>query len=202
MPTRAEIKREAKQAFHQSYGIALGGFLLYAIITGAVSSMTFGFGFLLSLPLMVGLTYFFNTLSRFEKPEIGDLFAGFSRYGRNLGALLWMELWTFLWSLLFVIPGIIKTLAYSMTPYILADCPNVSATDALKLSMRMTQGRKGQIFVFYLSFIGWYLLSMLTFGLLAIFYVGPYQMTAASALYYEIKRDAIIEGRVDATELA
>ena len=60
--------------------------------------------------------------------------------------------------MLLVVPGIVKAYAYRLTPYILADCPRVSATGALEISMRMTQGHKWEIFVMELSFLGWNLL--------------------------------------------
>ena len=127
---------------------------------------------------------------------------GFRDYGRNLGGILWMELFTFLWSLLFIIPGIIKALAYFMTPYILAESKNVPATEALKLSMRMTNGYKGEIFVMGLSFIGWGILTALTGGLLALFYTGPYFGTSFAGLYEELKRNALEKGIITAEELA
>ena len=99
------------------------------------------------------------------------------------------------------IPGIIKGLAYSMTPYILADCPNVTARDALKLSMRMTAGYKGKLFVLGLSFIGWALLSAITFYILLIVYTGPYMYATFSGFYLELKEQAIATGVIEASEL-
>jgi uncharacterized membrane protein len=115
--------------------------------------------------------------------------------------MLWMGLFTMLWTLLFIIPGIIKALAYFMTPYILAECPDVTATDALKLSMRMTAGHKGKVFVMGLSFIGWGLLTALTFGILGIFYTGPYYYTSFAGLYHELKEEALKNGVVSPAEL-
>ena len=99
------------------------------------------------------------------------------------------------------IPGFIKSLAYSMTPYILADCPNVTATDALKLSMRMTAGYKGKLFVLGLSFIGWMLLSAITVYILYVVYVGPYMYATLSGFYLELKEQAIATGVIEASEL-
>ena len=99
------------------------------------------------------------------------------------------------------IPGIIKSIAYSMTPYILADCPNVTARDALKLSMRMTAGHKGKLFVLGLSFIGWMLLSAITFYILYIVYTGPYMYATFSGFYLELKEQAVASGVIEASEL-
>jgi uncharacterized membrane protein len=203
MKSRAEIKKQAKTSLSAQYGVTLGAFILFMIISGAASGITFGLGGLLIVPvLMVGF-YFFNVrVYRGENGEIGDLFSGFKQYGRNLGGVLWMDLFIYLWSLLLIIPGIIKCFSYFMTPYILADCPNVKATQALKLSMRMTKGYKGDIFVMMLSFIGWGILCSLTFGILYLFYVGPYMNLSFAGMYEELKKNALEKGVVSAEELA
>ena len=88
-----------------------------------------------------------------------------------------------------------------MTPYILADCPDVKAKDALKLSMRMTNGHKGKLFVLLLSFYGWMLLSSLTFGILLIVFVAPYMEATMSGFYLELRDQAIASGAISAEEL-
>ena len=77
--------------------------------------------------------------------------------------------------------------AYSMWKYIIVDLKednkNITAMDVIRLSKKMTYGHKWNMFVFNLSFILWYLLCIITFGLASI-YVVPY-VSAANALYYE-----------------
>ena len=201
---RVAIKTRAKEAFQAQYGISLGAFILFILISGALTGATLGLAALLILPpLLVGYVSFCVRIYKGETGDIGDMFStGFSDYGRNLGGVLWMYLFIYLWTLLLIIPGIIKALAYSMTPYILADCPNVSPTEALKLSMRMTSGHKGGIFVMYLSFIGWALLSALTFGILWFLYVGPYMYTSFAGLYIDLKQKALSSGAIRPEELA
>lgn len=203
MFNRMEIKQRAKATFLNEYGISIGAYVLYVLIAAAASSITLGLGVLLIVPpLMVGYCSFVLRIYKGENGDIGDMFTnGFSNYGRNLGGMLWMELFVFLWSLLFMIPGIIKALAYSMTPFILADCPNVRATDAIKLSMRMTRGHKGGIFVMCLSFIGWWILSGLTFGILQLLFVGPYTCTSFAGLYVDLKARALTSGIIRSEEL-
>jgi hypothetical protein len=92
-------------------------------------------------------------------------------------------------------------LAYYFTANILADCPNVTARDALKISMRITRGYKGEIFVFILSWIGWFLLSGLTLGILYVVYVGPYWYTADAGLYIELRNRALADGIITPEEL-
>jgi uncharacterized membrane protein len=177
--------------FSYSRYIAVGG----AAVT--LSQLSFLMAIFLYPPIIVGYSSFALRIYRGQQGDISDMFrTSFFNYWRKVGGMLWMYLFTFLWSLLFVIPGIVKALAYFMTPYILAECPNVTATDALKLSMRMTYGYKGEIFVMGLSFIGWAILSGLTFGILGILYTGPYMGTSFAGLYDELKRNALERGVV------
>lgn len=85
-------------------------------------------------------------------------------------------------SLLFVIPGIIMALAYTVVMYLVVDT-DIKGSDALKKSREMMKGHKWEYFVFQLSFIGWMLLVPLTLGLILIWLI-PY-MTTAQAMYYD-----------------
>jgi len=64
------------------------------------------------------------------------------------------------------IPMIIRMLAYSQMYYILASHPEVQATEALRLSKRMTKGHKGKVLLMGLSFIGWILLMTVPVAIL------------------------------------
>lgn len=203
MQDRVSVKLRAKELFRAQYWVCVGANVLVAIIVSAASSATFGMAaFFVSPPVTVGLCFFSLSVYRGFNGDIGSVFTnGFTNYLRKLGGMLWMELFVFLWSLLLIIPGIIKSLSYAMTPYILADCPNVCATDALKISMRMMAGHKGELFVYYLSFIGWGILSGLTCGVLYIFYVGPYINNTFAGYYDELKRVSIESGVISLSEL-
>ena len=78
-----------------------------------------------------------------------------------------------------VVRGIVKTYSYFLVPYIVAENPNISANEAISLSRRMMKGHKWECFVAQLSFLGWYLLSIATFGLSAIFYSNGYNPDSA-----------------------
>jgi uncharacterized membrane protein len=159
---------------------------------------------LISGPLTIGLNSFFVKNARGADGELtvtSPFREAFQNYPRKLGGSLWMALFIFLWSLLLLIPGLIKTISYSMTQYILADCPEVRAEDALKLSMRMMNGHKWEFFVLLLSFIGWGLLTILTFGILEVFYVGTYRNSSFAVYYLEIKREALRTGAVTREQL-
>ena len=90
-----------------------------------------------------------------------------------------------LWSLLFIIPGIVKGYAYSMTPFIMAENPDMSANDAITASRQLMDGHKGELFMLDLTFIGWDLLAALTFNLghLAL---NPYRNAAHAAFYKDL----------------
>ncbi|MCL2530964.1 MAG: DUF975 family protein [Oscillospiraceae bacterium] len=211
--SRAQIKANSKQAMGQQRGITIGITALYMLIAGAGSIfagipmlgaiIVMALPWFITMPLAVGMSGSFLNVYGGQQIGVGDMFTTtFTvNYIRKVGGMAWMALWVTLWSLLFVIPGIIKAIAYSMTGYILAAHPNVTATDALKLSMRMTQGHKGELFMFYLSFIGWLLLSGLTFGILYIVHVGPYMQTAMAGYFVELRNRAVASGAIQPHEL-
>ena len=195
MKTRAEIKIEAKQILSNNYGTVLGNMLLYFVL-GSLAGVTAIGAILVGPPLMVGLFEGIRLL--WHGGTTINIFSGFheDKFGRSIGGIIFMAVLIWLWTLLFIIPGIIMGIAYCLTPFIIADSKGLTAGQAIGLSKKITLGYKGDIFVFYLSFIGWLLLSGLTFGLLTIFYVGPYMLTAYAGLYEELKKNALEKGTV------
>jgi len=203
MKTRAEIKAIAKENFKANYWPLIGITVLVSVLTSALCGT--GIGFLLTPALTVGLTFVY--IAAFfgdkENASMGNVFnVGFAKFGRNLGSILLQGLLICLWCMLLYIPGIIKAFAYSMAPYILADCPEVGAVDAITLSRRMMKGHKWEFFVFNLSFIGWIFLSIISFGLVAVFYAGPYMSVACAGYYVELKKLSIETGVVTAEQFA
>ena len=204
MKSRKEIKGIAKDAFYRQYWLCVGANVIVMALCSVLSGISLGVAAFILVPsLVIGLNFFSVAMYRGEPSSLEDIFReGFDNFGRKLGGYLWMELFIYLWSLLFVIPGIIKAISYALTPYILADCKNVRATDALKLSMRMMEGHKWEYFVLGLSFIGWMLLTSLTCGLLYVFYVGPYMNNTFAGYYADRKAAALAEGTVTQAQLA
>ena len=111
-----------------------------------------------------------------EDFHILDLFHGFrfGKYWRNVGAMALYTLFVGVGLMLFVVPGIIVGLGLSQMPYLLAEYPDLSPMDAVRSSWLMMNGRKWELFVLKLSFIGWDILSALTFGVVGAFFVNPY----------------------------
>lgn len=145
-------------------------------------------GVLVVLPLTFGFTVHFLQVMRGENFEVGKIFQGFNQYGRILGTTLLVEVYTFLWLLLLIVPGIIKMYSYSMTPYVLLDEPELSYNAAIEKSMAMMCGHKMKLFLLDLSFIGWFLLSLLSLGI-GFFWLIPYVRTAHAAFYEDLKRE-------------
>lgn len=139
---------------------------------------------------MLGFYTCYLKMQRNQDVEFEELFSGFNNFVTSMVTYLLIFIYTFLWSLLFIIPGIIKALSYSMSLFILADNPNMKANEAITKSKEMMNGHKWELFVLYLSFIGWMLLTILTFGILVI-YVGPYMYASLAAFYEEIKGPSI-----------
>ncbi|MDD3244410.1 MAG: DUF975 family protein [Eubacteriales bacterium] len=97
-----------------------------------------------------------------QQPDIKTCFADAGKqWKRLLGTAGWVMLWTFLWSLLFVVPGVVKSYEYALTPYLMQEYPKMPIREAMKLSMRLTQGYKGRLFLIDLMMWGWGLVSLL-----------------------------------------
>ena len=203
MLPRKEIKALAKHEFVQNYWQCVGASAVVGLLIAFIGGLTAGIGALiLTPPFVIGRKTFFRNVYNGKTEDMGTIFTrAFDNFGHKLGGYLWMQLFTFLWSLLFLIPGIIKSFSYALTPYILDDCRNVRATDALKLSIRMMKGYKWKLFVLKLSFIGWEILSALTSGILGVFLVNPYYETALAGFYQERKQSALDDGTVSEDEL-
>jgi uncharacterized membrane protein len=119
--------------------------------------------------------------------KIEKLFDGYKDFLRIFGTLLLEGVYVILWTLLLVVPGIIKSISYSQTSFVLKDNPELSYNAAIERSMAMMEGYKMQYFLLMLSFIGWVILAMLTFGLLTL-WVNPY-ISATSAHFYEYVKE-------------
>ena len=142
--------------------------------------------------------YRFFILNQTAQPGIGTLLDGF-RSGHYVNIVLTMflrDLFTALWSLLLVVPGIVKHYEYLMVPYIIAENPAMDYKEAFQISKRMMDGEKMEAFIMDLSFLGWYLLSAVTCGLLAIFYVNPYVQASFAEMYTFNKQKAYQEGYI------
>lgn len=179
---RAELKAMAKTQIKAPFW-TLVAILLIDVLLCCIPYASF----VIAPALNLSLCMIFLNLARGKQPEVGDLFSGFQKLGRAWWLYFLQGLFVALWSLLLVIPGIVKSLSYSMAYYVMADHPEMTARQALKESMRLMDGHKMELFALYLSFIGWLLLSYVTLGL-SLFYVVPYMSATVANFYNSIKQ--------------
>lgn len=183
--TRAQLKAAAKEQIKGNIGILLVIGIITALITGT------GIGSILIPGLTLSLIAIYMGMVNGQKASVGDMFCRMSALGKGWWLSILIGFFTSLWSMLFVIPGIVKSFAYSMAPYVLAENPTMTAREALRVSKYITQGHKFEIFVLQLSFFWWHLLGMLTCGL-AYIYVGPYMNATMVNFYNSIKQQNLI----------
>ncbi|RAP44055.1 MAG: hypothetical protein BZ136_09150 [Methanosphaera sp. rholeuAM74] len=104
-------------------------------------------------------------------------------------------LFTTLWGMLLIVPGIVKSYEYRLVPYILSEDPHIDAQEALAMSREMMEGEKLRAFVLDLTFLGWSMLSLFTFGLAMPCFVTPYHELTFAGFYRLMKeKDAVRYG--------
>lgn len=185
----AILMRQARESLAGKWGLAIGAFAVYFLISMAIGSIKNAGGIislLVSGPLMVGVSIFSLSISRSKGAKLEQLFEGFKNFGRSLSAYLLAVLFTILWALLLIIPGIIAAISYSQTFFILADDDTISAGDAIKKSKKMMYGYKWKYFYLGLRFIGWGILSILTLGI-GFLWLVPYIHVSMAKFYDDIK---------------
>lgn len=150
----------------------------------------FGFAaFLLGGVLQLGYADFLLKQHDGRETNFRDLFSKFDFFGTGFAQNFLRKLYILLWSLLFIIPGIIKSYAYAMTPFLLAENPNLTASQAIRLSEELMDGHKTDLFVLELTFLGWDILAVLTLNLGNIA-LNPYKNAAYAAFYRQIQAEA------------
>lgn len=166
-------------------GVVIAGLAMGLVMLVVVALAIVLYVFILS-PLEVGAQRFFvrNLNQRAEVKEVA--FGYDNNYKEVVKTLFLRDLFIILWSLLLIVPGIVKAYEYRMIPYLLADDPTMTKDRAFAETKRMMAGQKWNAFVLDLSFLGWNILSMLTLGILGVFYVEPYQAQTNAALYEKL----------------
>lgn len=206
MKHNVQIRQEAREILRGKWLAGVAITLIFGILlllTGAFSVFNLNDEVIFSLltiltaivigyPLQLGFTMVWLKVARHNShPEVKDLFGAFNRrYHRSaMGTLLLMQIYTLLWSLLLVIPGIIKSIEYAMTPFIVADEPELGCNEAIEKSMAMMRGHRWQLFKMYLGMIGWMILGVFT-CYIAWLWIIPYYQTAYAKFYLALKEEA------------
>lgn len=186
------LMQAARQSLDGNWGLGIGTFLVYGLAASIGNSIA-GIGTLASLiiggPLALGGAMFSLAMARGQEVKLEMIFKGFSRFGPTLVAYLLSALYTFLWSLLFIVPGIIAALSYSMIFYIMADDEQISGEDALKKSKAMMDGYKAKLFRLHLRFVLWGIACLFTLGI-GFLWLVPYIHITMAKFYEDIKGGA------------
>jgi uncharacterized membrane protein len=182
---------KALDALRDKWGIAIGTFLIYMLITSGIpnviqmmvpdmhwgsteNGITYTIvasaaGLVVSLfisgPMGLGAAIFSLALSRNKEARVEQILKGFDNFGNSVVLSLLMALFVFLWTLLFIIPGIIAALSYSMAYYIMADNPSIDPSEAMDRSKKLMDGNKMDLFVLGLMFLGLAIGCLFTCGI-------------------------------------
>ena len=191
----SELRAEARVALTDKWVMGAVTTLVFGAVSGAASYIPVVGTILVALPMMYGYSIVMLSVMRGGEMNIGGLFDGFNDFGRVVGTKLLQAIYTFLWMLLLVIPGIIKSYSYAMTDFILKDEPLLANNAAIEKSMAMMDGNKMKLFLLDLSFIGWAILCLFTFGI-GFLFLQPYVQSAHAAFYEDLKAQTVVEEEV------
>ncbi len=141
--------------------------------------------FVLGSTVTLGYSKFNLAIIDVREAKIGNLFEYFKIWKSAAIMQLLRFVYIFLWSLLFIIPGVVASYSYSMTPYIMAEFPEISPKEALRASQKLMYGNRYRLFCLDVSFIGWHILAILSFGI-GYLWLTPYINAAKADFYREI----------------
>jgi len=187
MINRGQHKLEAKNALRGKWGTGVIMAIIYLAISSALASMPV-INIMIMSVFSYGMVIAYLKLIRIGTYDITDFFSGFKNFVSSALLGLITALFTMLWSFMLIVPGIIAATSYSMAYYILADNPDMEFMTAISESKKMTNGYKMEIFVLYLSFLGWAILSCLTFGI-GFLWLIPYQQATFASVYERLKNE-------------
>lgn len=180
--------------FSNSFGLwqnhSVSGLLTPAVLAviGVVVIIAVSVGialFLIGSPLRLGRRIYYTQLQRAQPAPFGTLLSRFNIFGRAVGLRLFTAVFIWLWMLLLIVPGIVASFRYAMAPYLMAEHPEMGIREAVNISKRMMKGHKADLFVLYLTFIGWAILATLPCGL-GWLWLNPYIQAAEAEFYLEV----------------
>ncbi|MEG0918575.1 MAG: DUF975 family protein [Anaerovoracaceae bacterium] len=151
--------------------------------------------------LKIGERRFFLESRVYEKSRLTRLFYTFTerKTGHVALVMLIRDLCLMLWTITIVM-GPIKTYEYKMIPYILAENPDATWTEAHTISKKMMKGNKWKAFILDVTFILWKILEVITLGLVGIFFLNPYIRGTEAELFVSLRFD-YIEAKKEGYEL-
>lgn len=136
---------------------------------------------------VIQLGYAQYLLNQHDRKEfqLRDLFSKFDYFGAGFCQAFLRNLYVTLWTFLFIIPGIVARYRYAMTPFIMAEHPEMTASEAIRASKQMMYNNKWELFCLDISFIGWSLLCALTLNI-GNLWLNPYRNAAFAAFYRRV----------------
>lgn len=177
-----QIILSTNDGFYPEWEMIVAGMATYIAVLVIVLAILY---FVLGRIVELGYSRFQLELVDENEAKVESLFQYFPHWKTAAIAGVLQSVYVFLWSLLFLIPGIVASYSYAMTSYILADCPEITASEAITKSKEMMSGNRFRLFCLHFSFIGWDLLCMFTFGIGNLWLI-PYKQAATAAFYREI----------------
>lgn len=192
---RVELKEKAKASLEGKYGEAIKLLIVSALI-GFIPGIISGIAdakeieslslladlveFVLSALISFGTLSFFLKISRDEEVTYKEIFAKKEMFLTFIVLSLITGILVLLWSLLLIIPGIIAALAYSQAMLVQLDNPDMDAMECIRESKRLMDGHKVDYLVLSLSFLGWLILGIFTFGILYLWLIPYISVTQAN----------------------
>ncbi|WP_243525326.1 DUF975 family protein [Bacillus pseudomycoides] len=194
-----ELKGQALDELDEKWGLAVGVtlFFIFPFVwswgwSKVIESFMIDIIVILMIgPLTLGAYYLALNIVRDKTVGIGQLFKWCKEVNKLIKSILiylLMDIYILLWTLLFIIPGIVKSFSYTMTFFILNDHPEFKMNQAITESRRMMNGYKMDYFLICLSFIGWFILSIVTLGI-GFLWLIPYFYTTKAAFYEKVSQD-------------
>ncbi len=188
MLTNKEITRQARECLQGKWGFMALVTFIYAVIMGGLNFVFFvGTAGTYLIAGAMGVGYFSLNLkiARNQEYDLSQLFSGFKIFVKSLLMYLLVLIFVCLWSLLLLVPGIVAMFRYSFVYLVATDQPELSALQILARSQELTDGYKWQIFCLALRFLGWFILSIMSFGI-GFFWSVPYFNQSITQLYLEV----------------
>jgi uncharacterized membrane protein len=191
----SELRATARAALKGKWGKSIVAVVIFVVISGIIGTVgTVRYvGWVLEILWLIlagswisGILTYFLKLIRNEPLSLSLIFSQLQRLFAFFKLYLLIAIYTLLWTLLLIIPGIIASFRYSLSFYIMIDNPEMTASEVINRSKEMMQGQKWKYFVLCLSFIGWYLLSIVTFGIGLLWFI-PYVYATQASFYEDLR---------------
>lgn len=218
-----ELMSMARAALSGRWGIVVGAYLIYIAISASLSALPYVgdyMDWIISGPFEVGLSIVILNVARSDYASTTQVFGGLNVFASAMFAYVFIVVISGLGYLLFIVPGLVLSMGYAMTYFIIADNPIIGPWEAMKDSWDIMRGNKWRLFYLHLRFAGWTALCIipsitgyvlvevydnfygvvLLLPLLGLLWVIPYMETTFALFYNEIRPAARYDARLEIGE--